>query len=56
MMSLVLLFLQVYRRFSYPFDKAGESGADVLLELIEGKPQVMSKVVLTFQNIQRETC
>ncbi|AIU66485.1 LacI family transcriptional regulator [Vibrio coralliilyticus] len=42
--------------FSYPFDKAGESGANVLLELIEGKPQVMSKVVLTFQNIQRETC
>ncbi|MGB7996503.1 MAG: substrate-binding domain-containing protein, partial [Photobacterium halotolerans] len=42
--------------FNYAFDKAGESSARVLLELIEGKPQVMSKVVLTFQNIDRETC
>ncbi|UIP30425.1 LacI family DNA-binding transcriptional regulator [Photobacterium sp. TLY01] len=42
--------------FNYAFDKAGESAARVLLELIEGKPQVMSKVVLTFQNIDRETC
>lgn len=42
--------------FSYAFDKAGENGAKVLLELIEGKLQEMSKVVLTFQNISRETC
>lgn len=42
--------------FNYAFDKAGESGAKVLLELIDGTPQVMSKVVLTFQNIDRETC
>lgn len=42
--------------FNYAFDKTGESAARVLLELIEGKPQVMSKVVLTFQNIDRETC
>ncbi|EGA70582.1 sucrose operon repressor ScrR LacI family protein [Vibrio sinaloensis DSM 21326] len=42
--------------FNYAFDKAGESGAKMLLELIEGKPQVMSKLVLTFQNVDRETC
>ncbi|MCG9577420.1 LacI family transcriptional regulator [Vibrio tubiashii] len=42
--------------FNYAFDKAGENGAKMLLELIEGKPQVMSKLVLTFQNIDRETC
>jgi LacI family sucrose operon transcriptional repressor len=42
--------------FNYAFDKAGESGAKMLLELIDGTPQVMSKVVLTFQNISRDTC
>ncbi len=42
--------------FSYAFDKAGENGARVLLDLIQGKPQEMSKIVLTFQNIDRETC
>ncbi|NOI82579.1 LacI family transcriptional regulator [Vibrio tubiashii] len=42
--------------FNYAFDTAGENGAKMLLELIEGKPQVMSKLVLTFQNIDRETC
>jgi len=42
--------------FNYAFDKAGESGAKMLLELIDGTPQVMSKVVLTFQNISRHTC
>ena len=42
--------------FNYAFDKAGENGAKMLLELIDGKPQVMSKLVLTFQNIERETC
>lgn len=42
--------------FNYAFDKAGENGAKMLLELIDGTPQVMSKLVLTFQNIDRETC
>ncbi|UPQ86938.1 LacI family DNA-binding transcriptional regulator [Vibrio sinaloensis] len=42
--------------FSYAFDKAGESAAKMLLDLIEGAPAVMSKVVLSFQNIDRETC
>lgn len=42
--------------FSYPFVKAGEKGASLLLDLIEGKPQEMSKVVLTFDNVERETC
>lgn len=42
--------------FSYAFDKAGESAAKMLLDLIEGAPAVMSKVVLSFQNIHRETC
>lgn len=42
--------------FNYAFDKAGENGAKMLLEQIDGKPQVMSKLVLTFQNIDRETC
>ncbi|WP_038174418.1 LacI family DNA-binding transcriptional regulator [Vibrio pacinii] len=42
--------------FNYAFDKAGESAAKILLDLIDGTPAVMSKVVLTFQNINRETC
>ncbi|GAL28924.1 sucrose operon repressor ScrR LacI family [Vibrio variabilis] len=42
--------------FNYPFDKAGESAAKVLIELLDGHPPVMSKVVLTFQNIERQTC
>ncbi len=42
--------------FNYAFDKAGENAAKMLLERIAGKGQEMSKVVLTFQNIDRETC
>ncbi|MFB9134005.1 LacI family DNA-binding transcriptional regulator [Vibrio olivae] len=42
--------------FSYAFDKAGESSAKLLLSLIEGEHQVMSKVVLNFQNVDRQTC
>ncbi len=42
--------------FNYAFDKAGESSAKLLLNLISGEPQLMSKVVLTFQNVTRETC
>lgn len=42
--------------FNYAFDKAGENAAKVLLERIEGKGQEMSKIVLTFDSIERETC
>ncbi|EMQ2878777.1 LacI family DNA-binding transcriptional regulator [Vibrio navarrensis] len=42
--------------FNYAFDKAGENAAKMLLERIAGRGQEMSKVVLTFQNISRETC
>ncbi|USD67944.1 LacI family DNA-binding transcriptional regulator [Vibrio sp. SCSIO 43136] len=42
--------------FNYPFDKAGEMAAKVLLELIEGKPQIMSKHVLSFTEVDRQTC
>ncbi len=42
--------------FNYAFDKAGENAAKMLLERIAGQGQEMSKVVLTFQNIDRETC
>jgi LacI family transcriptional regulator, sucrose operon repressor len=42
--------------FNYAFDKAGENAAKMLLDRIAGKGQEMSKVVLTFQNIERETC
>lgn len=42
--------------FSYPFEKAGENSALILLDLINGKPQIMSKVVLSFHNIDRESC
>ncbi|GAM70459.1 sucrose operon repressor scrR [Vibrio sp. JCM 19236] len=42
--------------FSYAFDKAGESAAKTLLELIDGQPAVTSKVVLSFTAVDRETC
>ncbi len=42
--------------FSYAFDKAGENAAKLLLERIKNQGHEMSKVVLTFQNIERETC
>ncbi|MGC9401629.1 LacI family DNA-binding transcriptional regulator [Vibrio genomosp. F10] len=42
--------------FNYTFDYAGESAASLLLELIEGKKNVMSKLVLGFQFVERETC
>ncbi|AXN04921.1 LacI family DNA-binding transcriptional regulator [Vibrio anguillarum] len=41
--------------FNYAFDKAGENAAKMLLERIAGRGQEMSKVVLTFQSIERET-
>lgn len=42
--------------FNYAFDKAGENAAKMLLERIVGQGKEMSKVVLTFQSIERETC
>lgn len=42
--------------FNYAFDKAGEKAAKMLLDRIAGHGHEMSKVVLTFQNIERETC
>lgn len=42
--------------FNYAFDKAGENAAKMLLDRIEGRGQEMSKVVLTFQSVERETC
>ncbi len=42
--------------FNYAFDKAGENGAKMLLEIISGASNTMSKLVLTFQNVERETC
>ncbi|WP_413282923.1 LacI family DNA-binding transcriptional regulator [Vibrio sp. MA40-2] len=42
--------------FNYAFDYAGESAATLLLEVIEGKTNIMSKMVLGFQSVERETC
>ena len=42
--------------FNYAFDSAGETSANVLLDLLEGKQQNTSKVVLSFQAVERETC
>ncbi|MCG3729751.1 LacI family transcriptional regulator [Vibrio cincinnatiensis] len=42
--------------FNYAFDKAGENAAKMLLERIAGQGLEMSKVVLTFQRIDRQTC
>jgi len=42
--------------FSYPFEKAGENAALMLLNRIKGEGEEMSKLVLTFKNVDRETC
>ena len=42
--------------FHYSFDSAGETSAQVLLDLINGKQQHMSKMVLGFKSVARETC
>lgn len=42
--------------FAYPFEKAGENSASMLLDRIDGKGEEMSKLVLTFRNVERETC
>lgn len=42
--------------FNYSFDKAGENGAKLLLDRIKNQGFEMSKMVLTFTNIDRESC
>lgn len=42
--------------FHYAFDSAGETAASVLLDLIDGKQQLMSKVILNFKVIERQSC
>lgn len=42
--------------FNYAFDKAGENGANLLLNRINKKGFEMSKIVLTFSNIDRDSC
>ncbi|MDF2153531.1 LacI family DNA-binding transcriptional regulator [Vibrio sp. CAU 1672] len=42
--------------FNYAFDKAGENAAKLLLARINHEGLEMSKVVLTFQNVERQTC
>lgn len=42
--------------FSYAFDIAGETAAKALLDIVVGKQNVMNKVVLGFDKIERETC
>ncbi len=42
--------------FNYAFDKAGENGANLLLSRINKKSFEMSKIVLTFSNIDRDSC
>ncbi|MGR5251270.1 LacI family DNA-binding transcriptional regulator [Vibrio astriarenae] len=42
--------------FNYAFDKAGENAAKLLLERTCNRGQEMSKVVLTFQKVTRQTC
>ncbi|MFH0258767.1 LacI family DNA-binding transcriptional regulator [Vibrio rumoiensis] len=42
--------------FHYSFDKAGENGARLLLERIENRNIETSKIVLNFNDIERESC
>jgi len=42
--------------FHYAFEEAGETAASVVLDLIEGKQQLMSKLVLGFQTVDRHSC
>ncbi|CAM2837797.1 HTH lacI-type domain-containing protein [Vibrio mytili] len=42
--------------FNYAFDKAGVNGAKLLLDRIENRGFEMSKVVLTFKTIDRQSC
>ncbi|HDM8190814.1 TPA: LacI family DNA-binding transcriptional regulator [Vibrio harveyi] len=42
--------------FNYAFDKAGENGAKLLLDRIANRSFEMSKMVLTFKTIERQSC
>ncbi|WED29741.1 LacI family transcriptional regulator [Vibrio sp. DW001] len=42
--------------FHYAFEAAGETAATVILDLIEGKQQLMSKIVLSFRVVERQSC
>jgi LacI family sucrose operon transcriptional repressor len=42
--------------FNYAFESAGETSANVILDIIEGKQQDMSKIVLGFSAIERQSC
>ncbi|KJG06966.1 sucrose operon repressor ScrR [Photobacterium angustum] len=42
--------------FHYSFDKAGERAANLLLDCILNNAIDMSKIVLTFQSIKRQSC
>ncbi|WED24206.1 LacI family transcriptional regulator [Vibrio sp. JC009] len=42
--------------FSYAFEAAGETAANVVLDIVAGKQQVMAKIVLGFETVCRETC
>ncbi|MGB2079029.1 MAG: LacI family DNA-binding transcriptional regulator [Vibrio sp.] len=42
--------------FAYAFDIAGETAASVMLDLISQKPQAMVKMVLGFEEVNRQTC
>ncbi|MDB1125585.1 LacI family DNA-binding transcriptional regulator [Vibrio algarum] len=42
--------------FHYAFEAAGETSASVILDLIEGKQQLMSKIVLSFRAVERQSC
>lgn len=42
--------------FHYAFEAAGETAANVILDLIKGKQQLMSKIVLSFRSVDRQSC
>ena len=42
--------------FSYAFDLTGEKSANMLLDLIENKQSSVSKLVMSFEIIDRESC
>jgi len=42
--------------FHYAFEAAGETAATVILDLIQGKHKLMSKIVLGFKKIERQSC
>ncbi|MEJ6120651.1 LacI family transcriptional regulator [Vibrio sp. 2-Bac 85] len=42
--------------FNYSFDSTGKKAAQLLLDLIENKQGAVSKLVMNFENISRESC